>query len=557
MNEIEQLTRMAANGDRSAFETLYQRTCQSVYFTCLSFLKNEQDASDVTQEVYLTALEQLPKLNDMSKFVPWLNKIAVNKCKNMLIKKKPVLMDYEDMENLQTEENENFLPEEYATNRAKRKIVMDIMEKSLSDILYQTVIMYYFNGMSVTEIAEITNCPVGTVTYRLSVARAKIKEGVLRYENRNDDKLYAFVGIPLLTSVLTAEMQELSVPDIFPNIIGAAVKGTVASQAAKGGANIMLRTLKSKIIAGVVAAAVVGGGIAAAVIISNKNEEKSGSTITAERDSESSTGQTTAQNTLSDTEATEESTEEAAETVNTDARWLLQQDFSTGRLETAPADFTLFNVKLATPVSIDDIKQSFDAEVYPPDGQEKVEGTAGEVLGCDALLSPTTKYSSCTVHLYDKGTGYNDMIANVDLYNYSEQDISIAECVNNNWWLISDDGYDRHELLGISESDISSDDDRGIMEELIKKLGSPNYLHVGDTKEEFIAGAVDNTQAVYVVGWIFDDFVLEVLCYDQFFYDDNTLLIQGIAYAPRELWNKRDFGMYWFEKENQIDEYFK
>ncbi len=556
MNEIEHLASLAANGDRSAFEALYQRTCQNVYFTCLSFLKNEQDASDVTQEVYLTALEQLPRLNDMSKFVPWLNKIAVNKCKNMLIKKKPVLMDYEDMENLQTEENENFLPEEYATNKAKRKIVMDIMEKSLSDTLYQTVIMYYFNGMSVTEIAEIMNCPVGTVTYRLSVARAKIKEGVLRYENKNDDKLYAFVGIPLLTSVLTAEMQELSVPDIFPDIISAAAKGTFTAQAAKGGVNVMLRTLKSKIIAGVVAAAVVGGGIAAAVIISNKKDDGGDSTITAE---------TTVQNTQADTESGGEPTEEASlgetttegttETVNTNARWLLRQDFSTGQLETAPADLLLLNKQLATPISIDDIKQNYDASAHIEGGSGGINGSAEEIFSLDAVPS-----SSGKIFLHDKGTDFDVSDAYLYLYDVKEQEPTIAEYINNSWWGLSNDGYDAYEFFGYEESDFP-DGEIGLMDALVQKLGSPHYLRADDTKEGFIEYANQgNTLSSYRIAWVFDEYVLYIGVMDLFFYDENTIEIENVIYAPRAVWDAlalENKDLWGWDYKNQLDEFFR
>lgn len=555
MNEIEHLAGMAAKGDSSAFEALYQQTCQSVYFTCLSFLKNEQDALDVTQEVYLTALEQMSTLNDRSKFVPWLHRIAVNKCKNVLIKKKPVLMDYEDMENLQTEENDNFLPEEYAINQAKRKIVMDIMEKSLSDTLYQTVIMYYFNGMSVTEIAEISNCPVGTVTYRLSVARAKIKEGVLRYENRNDDKLYAVAGVPLLTSVLVAEMQGLSVPNILPNIMGAATKGTVATQVAEKGANMIFRTLKSKIIAGVVAVAVVGGGIAAAVIISNKKDDGGDNRTTAE---------TTVQNTQEDTESGGEPTEEAsqgetttegtAETVNTNSRWLLRQDFSTGQLETAPADLLLLNKQLATPISLDAIKQNYDASAHIKGGSGGINGTAEEIFSLDAASS------SDDISLYDKGTDFDVSDAHLYLYDVTEQEPTIAEYINNSWWGLSNDGYDTFEFFGYEESDFP-DGEMGLMDALVQKLGSPHYLRVGGTKEEFIENANQgNTLDSYRIAWVFDEYVLYIYMMDQFFYDENTVEIENVIYAPRAVWDtlaSENKDLWGWDNKNQLDEFFK
>lgn len=54
----KELVQKAAEGDRAAFEELYRKTCRAVYYTCLGFVKNEQEAQDVMQDVYLTAFDQ-------------------------------------------------------------------------------------------------------------------------------------------------------------------------------------------------------------------------------------------------------------------------------------------------------------------------------------------------------------------------------------------------------------------------------------------------------------------------------------------------------------------
>ena len=314
-NDMNDLVTRAVNGDAYSFELLYQQSYRVVYFTCISFLKNEQDALDITQDVYLTAFQYLSMLEDRSKFMPWLTRIAVNKCKNYLNQKRPVPMDEETLANLMTEENENFLPEEYVTNHAKRRLVMDIMQNCLSETLYQTVILYYFDYLSVAEIAEFMECPVGTVTYRLSVARAKIKAGVQQYEKQNDDKLYSVAVVPFLTSLLMYEMQNMYIPYAAPAFLGISgaasglgaegisgaasglgaegisgaanipgtimnpdVSGTVPNimgkKIAEKGAKVMFRTAKAKIAAGIVSVAVVGG-VAAGIIITHKDADNS------------------------------------------------------------------------------------------------------------------------------------------------------------------------------------------------------------------------------------------------------------------------------------------
>ena len=189
MEQLEKEVNRLKNGETEAFNVIYEKTNRYVYFTCLGFVKNEQDAADLSQEVYLTVIKQIQSLEDSAKFIPWLNRITVNKCKNFLAKNTPVLMESDEMQEDIPETKEDFLPEEYVVNKAKREMVMKIMRDTLSDVLYQTVLLYYFNEMSVPEIAEVMECPTGTVTYRLSAARAKINEGVLSHEKKHGEKL--------------------------------------------------------------------------------------------------------------------------------------------------------------------------------------------------------------------------------------------------------------------------------------------------------------------------------------------------------------------------------
>lgn len=273
MSDIEKYVQDAINGDSEAFARLYELSKRQVYFTCLKFLKNEDDAQDITQEVYITVMKKLPTLTDKASFQAWINRIAVNKCKNFLKARRDVSLDeMQDEGNYPEIPDEDMLPEDYVINAAKRRIVMDIMESVLSDIQYQTVIMFYFNNLSVAEIAEITESPTGTVTYRLNVARAKIKKGVLEYEEKNKDRLHAIVPIlPFLTRLLRAEAESIEVPYLLPEISVAeaeiaetAVDAASAADTAAKSAGFM-STVAGKVTAGIVTLAVVGGGVGVAM----------------------------------------------------------------------------------------------------------------------------------------------------------------------------------------------------------------------------------------------------------------------------------------------------
>lgn len=282
MADISQLVQNALNGDRASFDALYTETNRAVYFTCLGFLKNEEDALDVMQDVYIAAFDKLGTLKDPQTFPAWVKRIAVNRCKNFLVKKNAHYEQSIDSEENITElVDENFLPDEYAESEEKRRIVMKIVRDVLSDTLYQTVMMFYFDELTIAEIAEIMDCPEGTVKYRLNAARVKIKKGVLDYENKNDERLHAVVMIPFLTRLFAEISKNTDVPQIpIENVLPKANSAPDASQTVTNGGKKMLNSLKSKVIAGVCAAVVVGGGITAAVLVS-KNAAKPTGTVTS------------------------------------------------------------------------------------------------------------------------------------------------------------------------------------------------------------------------------------------------------------------------------------
>lgn len=314
MSDIEKYVKDAINGDSEAFARLYELSKRQVYFTCLKFLKNEDDAQDITQEVYITVMKKLPTLADKASFQPWVNRIAVNKCKNFLKARHDVSLDeMQEEENYPEIPDEDMLPEDYVMNAAKRRIVMDIMESVLSDIQYQTVIMFYFNNLSVAEIAEITESPVGTVTYRLNVARAKIKKGVLEYEEKNKDRLHAIVPIiPFLTRLLRAEAESIEVPYVLPEIsvateaetAEAAVDAASAADTAAKSAGF-LSTAAGKVTAGIVTLAVVGGGIGVGVAMNGSNNATSSNPDTKPVISETLTQATSSESVSTNEEKTQ------------------------------------------------------------------------------------------------------------------------------------------------------------------------------------------------------------------------------------------------------------
>lgn len=255
---ISHLVEKIKKEDNKSFEKLYKLTEREVWFTCISFLKNETTAQDIMQETYITAFLKIQSLEKSSQIRSWLNRIAVNKCKNYLKGKGEIQLDDEIFENQAIVDERISIPEEYISDKAKREIILSIMQEVLSDVQYQTVIMHYFNEMTVDEIAEVFECSRGTVLSRLNYSRAKMKTAIEDYENKSGDKLHGVVFVPFFTTIFREQAKSLCVPSIkitLPNgesLVTAASKGvstavkTSTATAVKAGA---VTAVKTKVIA--------------------------------------------------------------------------------------------------------------------------------------------------------------------------------------------------------------------------------------------------------------------------------------------------------------------
>ena len=267
MNETNwrELTAKASNGDNGAFEELYRASRQSVYFICSKMLRIESDINDAMQETYFTAYQKLSALNDGANFLRWINGIAANKCREIFRRRSNDSLE-EKIEAGVEFSDEEFIPDEYVTDQERRKIIMRIIEASLSDVQRQTVILYYYNELTVAQISGEMECPESTVKYRLCTAREKIKEAILIYEKEHDDKLHVLVPIPVLTKILRIEAEQTRVPDIPLRLPKAA--SSPANIVKQAGGTSMKNAITGKLIAGVVA---VTAAVAGIVALTNKN----------------------------------------------------------------------------------------------------------------------------------------------------------------------------------------------------------------------------------------------------------------------------------------------
>lgn len=281
---ISHLVEKIKKGDNKSFEKLYKLTEREVWFTCISFLKNETTAQDIMQETYITAFLKIQSLEKSSQIRSWLNRIAVNKCKNYLKGKGEIQLDDEIFENQAIVDERISIPEEYISDKAKREIILSIMQEVLSDVQYQTVIMHYFNEMTVDEIAEVFECSRGTVLSRLNYSRAKMKTAIEDYEKKSGDKLHGVVVVPFFTTIFKEEAKSLAVPNITIKLPNGQTLATSATKGFATGAKSTVSsiikatataTVKTKVIAVVCVATILAGTSAVGIsILAGCNAEK-------------------------------------------------------------------------------------------------------------------------------------------------------------------------------------------------------------------------------------------------------------------------------------------
>ncbi len=168
--EDRDLIAKARRGDVEAFNLLVSRWEKRVFNYLLRLLANREDALDVSQDVFLKAYQNLPKLGDADKFAGWLFRIAHNEAFSLLRRKRPETeLPAESHVDLRRSDSGNrLLPLELS-------LAVESALKSLNADQRETVLLKVYQGFKFDEIAEILECPVSTVKSRLYTALELLK----------------------------------------------------------------------------------------------------------------------------------------------------------------------------------------------------------------------------------------------------------------------------------------------------------------------------------------------------------------------------------------------
>lgn len=175
----QQIVERVQRGDKNAFNLLVVKYQHKVAHLVSRYVKNSGDVADVVQEAFIKAYRALPNFRGDSAFYTWLYRIAVNSAKNYLVStgRKPPANDV-DAEEAEFYDGagalkENNSPERSMMSEQLEKMLFDTVDK-LPEDLRMAITLRELEGLSYEDIANIMDCPVGTVRSRIFRAREAI-----------------------------------------------------------------------------------------------------------------------------------------------------------------------------------------------------------------------------------------------------------------------------------------------------------------------------------------------------------------------------------------------
>ena len=178
----QQLVGRAQRGDKQAFEILVRKYQRKLVRLLSRFVRDASDVEDVAQEAFIKAYRALPTFRGDSAFYTWLYRIGVNTAKNYLVangRRAPTMTEIDGEGGEGGEESESFkdlnTPESELASRQIAESVNRTLQ-SLPEELRTAITLREIEGLSYEEIAQVMNCPIGTVRSRIFRAREAIAQ---------------------------------------------------------------------------------------------------------------------------------------------------------------------------------------------------------------------------------------------------------------------------------------------------------------------------------------------------------------------------------------------
>ncbi len=225
-------------GNMESYYTMYDLSIKYIYKIIYDIVKDYHTTEDLVQETYITIYNKINTLQDPRKFYSWAGRIATNHTLRYIQNNRRELLtlDVEDGDSdfifdLASQDNEEFIPENILMDMEKQRLIAEIID-GLSVEQKLAVQYFYYEELSVREIAELMGCSEGTIKSRLNYARKSIKEAIIDLDVNEDTRLYSLSALPIFFIVFKTAVEQF----VFA---GTATGTAMASGMATSGAEVI------------------------------------------------------------------------------------------------------------------------------------------------------------------------------------------------------------------------------------------------------------------------------------------------------------------------------
>ncbi len=213
-NEEEIVVR-AQTGDEEAFEWLVKKYEKLIYYIVLQRVSESADAMDIVQDTLIEVKKSISQLQEPRFFKAWLNRVAISKVSRFYEKRRDRILSQNEEQLLyrQSEQRYYMNPQQSFRHQNNKEILNSCLQQ-LKGIYREVLMLQYFEGFTMAEIAEILGIPEGTVKSRLNVAKKELRKIVEQFQEQEQVQItFESAGMEALLAVVFADQfQKLVYP---------------------------------------------------------------------------------------------------------------------------------------------------------------------------------------------------------------------------------------------------------------------------------------------------------------------------------------------------------
>ena len=190
----QQLVERVQRGDKRAFELLVEKYQRKLARLLSRLIRNPTEIEDVSQETFIKAYRALPSFRGDSAFYTWLYRIGINTAKNYLVsqgRRAPTTTDFNAEEAETFDDADQLRDNNTPENELMSKQIASTVNKAVDGLpeeLRTALTLREIDGMSYEDIAEVMDCPIGTVRSRIFRAREAVAERLRPLLGTSKDK---------------------------------------------------------------------------------------------------------------------------------------------------------------------------------------------------------------------------------------------------------------------------------------------------------------------------------------------------------------------------------